>query len=262
MQTNFKVMKLLLIDAGNSNIVTGINKDGEWLHNWRMHTVSNKTADEYEVILRSLFEKNQLNPKSIDKVILSTVVPSLLHPMQEMVFKLTGKKLLILNPDLYPHLPIKVLNPYQIGTDIVADAVAAYEKYPGNRIIVDFGTALTFTAIDAGGNILGVSITPGMKTAINSLMTNTAQLPDVPLKAPPSVLGKNTVHAVQSGVVLGYVGMIEYMVEQIRKELSGSTTVIATGGLSYVMEDLTDIFDTVDPFLTMEGLRLIGERYL
>ncbi len=255
-------MKLLLIDVGNSNIVTGINKNGKWIRNWRMHTVSSKTADEYEVILRSLFEKNKLNPESIDKVVLSTVVPSLLHPMQEMVFKLTGNKLYVIHPDLYPKLPLKIINPYEIGTDIIADAVAAYEKYPGNRIIVDFGTALTFTTIDAEGNILGVSITPGMKTAISSLASNTAQLPDVPLKAPPSILGTNTIHAVQSGVVLGYIGMIEYMVTNIKKELKGPTTVISTGGLSYVMEDLTDLFDTVDPNLTLEGLRLIGEKYL
>ncbi|MCF8232539.1 MAG: type III pantothenate kinase [Bacteroidales bacterium] len=255
-------MKLLLIDVGNSNIVTGINEAGHWLYNWRMHTVSDKTADEYEVILRSLFDKNRLDPKSIDKVVLSSVVPSLLHPMQEMVYKLTGRELYIINPDLYPNLPVNVINPYEIGGDIVADAVAAYEKYPGNRIIIDFGTAMTFTTIDAGGNILGVSITPGMKTAISSLVTHTAQLPDVPLKAPPSILGKNTVHAVQSGVVYGYVGMIEYMIRNIRNELSGPVTVIATGGLAYVMDGLTDVFDSVDPVLTMEGLRLIGERYV
>lgn len=255
-------MNLLLIDVGNSNIVTGINEAGRWLYNWRMHTVSNKTADEYEVILRSLFEKNRLDPKSIDKVVLSSVVPSLLHPMQEMVYKLTGLELYVISPDLYPNLPVNVINPYEIGGDIVADAVAAYEKYPGNRIIIDFGTAMTFTTIDAGGNILGVSITPGMKTAISSLVTHTAQLPDVPLKAPPSILGKNTVHAVQSGVVFGYVGMIEYMIRNIRKELNGPVTVIATGGLAYVMDGLTDVFDNVDPILTMEGLRLIGERYV
>lgn len=255
-------MNLLLIDVGNSNIVTGIYEAGRWLYNWRMHTLSNKTADEYEVILRSLFEKNRLDPKSIDKVVLSSVVPSLLHPMQEMVYKLTGLELYIINPDLYPNLPVNVINPYEIGGDIVADAVAAYEKYPGNRIIIDFGTAMTFTTIDASGNILGVSIMPGMKTAISSLVTHTAQLPDVPLKAPPSILGKNTVHAVQSGVVFGYVGMIEYMIRNIRKELTGPVTVIATGGLAYVMDGLTDVFDTVDPVLTMEGLRLIGERYV
>ncbi|MCF8308548.1 MAG: type III pantothenate kinase [Bacteroidales bacterium] len=255
-------MKLLLIDVGNSNIVTGINESGQWLYNWRMHTVSDKTADEYEVILRSLFEKNNLDPKSIDKVVLSSVVPTLLHPMQEMVYKLTARELHVINPDLYPNLPVNVINPYEIGGDIVADAVAAYEKYPGNRIVLDFGTAMTFTAIDASGNIRGVSITPGMKTAISSLVTNTAQLPDVPMKAPPSIMGKNTVHAVQSGVVFGYVGMIEYMIRNIRKELNGPVTVIATGGLSHVMNGLTDAFDTVDSLLTMEGLRLIGEHYV
>ena len=255
-------MKLLLIDVGNSNIVTAINKNGQWISNWRMHTVSNKTADEYEVILRSLFEKNKLDPESIDKVIMSNVVPTLLHPMKEMVFKLTGKRLEVISPEIYPKLPLNIINPYEIGTDIVADSVAAYEKYSGNRIIVDFGTALTFTAIDADGNILGVSITPGMKTAISALVSNTAQLPEVPLKAPPSILGTNTIHAIQSGVVMGYVGLIEYTINGINKELSGPTKVIATGGLSYVMDNLTDVFDEVDPFLTMEGLRIIGEKYL
>lgn len=255
-------MQQLLIDVGNSNIVTGIYHSGQWLHKWRMHTVSDKTADEYEVILRSLFEKNGIEPGSIDKIILCSVVPSLLHPMQEMVFKLTGREPFVLNPDLYGKLPVIIVNPYEIGTDLVAGAVATYEKYPGNRIVVDFGTALTFTTIDAEGNILGVAITPGMKTAVSSLMANTAQLPDVPLKAPPSVLGKNTVHAVQSGIVLGYVGMVEYMIKQMKMEMEGPCTVIATGGLSYVMSGLTEVFDHVAPNLTMEGLRLIGENYL
>lgn len=254
-------MKQLLIDAGNSNIVLSICNSTGWLHHWRLHTVKSKTSDEYEVILRSLFEKNNIDPLSIGRAVMSSVVPSLTHAMEDMVLKLTGRELLILGPEMYGQLPIDVLNPYEIGSDIVASALAAHQNYGGDLIVVDFGTAITVCGINAKGRLTGVSIAPGMKTAVHSLTKSTAQLPDVPLTAPPSVLGLNTVHAIQSGVVLGYTGMIEYLVKEYQKSMSSDTKVIATGGLCYVVENLTNIFYATDEMLTMEGLKTIGELY-
>lgn len=254
-------MKQLLIDAGNSNIVVSICNSSGWLHHWRLHTVKNKTSDEYEVILRSLFEKNDVDPQSIGRAVMSSVVPSLTHAMEDMVRKLTGRELFVLGPEIYSELPIDVLNPYEIGSDIVASALAAHQNYGGDLIVVDFGTAITVCGINAKGRLTGVSIAPGMKTAVQSLTKSTAQLPDVPLSAPPSALGLNTVHAIQSGVVLGYTGMIEYLVKEYKKSMSSDAKVIATGGLSYVVEKLTDIFYATDEMLTMEGLKTIGELY-
>lgn len=254
-------MKQLLIDAGNSNIVFSITDGKEWKHHWRVHTVKSKTADEYEVILRSLMGKNGVKPHHISRAVMSSVVPSLTHAMEDMVWKLTGRELFVLGPEIYSELPIDVLNPYEIGSDIVASALAAHQNYGGDLIVVDFGTAVTVCGINAKGKLTGVSIAPGMKTAVQSLTKSTAQLPDVPLSAPPSALGLNTVHAIQSGVVLGYTGMIEYLVKEYKKSMSSDAKVIATGGLSYVVEKLTDIFYATDEMLTMEGLKTIGELY-
>lgn len=254
-------MKQLLIDAGNSNIVFSICDNGDWKHYWRVHTVRNKTADEYEVILRSLFEKNNVNPLNIDKAVMCSVVPSLNHAMEDMVYKLSEKKLIILTPEIYDRLPIDILNPYEVGTDIVASALAAHTLYRDNLIVVDFGTAITLCGIDSEGKLTGVSIAPGMKTAIQSLTKSTAQLPDVPVSPPPSPLGLNTVHAIQSGVVLGYTGLVEYLVKAYQEKMNNQAKVIATGGLSYVVEDLTSIFYETNHMLTLEGLRIIGEKF-
>lgn len=257
------IMKQLLIDVGNTNIVFSIYDHNIYSHHWRIHTVIKKTADEYEVILRSLMEKNNVDIHSIEQAVMSSVVPSLSHPMEEMVEKLLRKKLYTLSPALYDRLPIGILNPYEIGSDLVAAAVAAFQQYGGNVIVVDFGTALTFTGIASDGEILGVSIAPGMKTAIASLANNTAQLSDVPLVEPPSVLGKNTIHAIQSGVVLGYVGMVEYLIKAYKKEMpDANPMVIATGGLHYLMKNLTPVIDEYNDILTMDGLRIIGENYI
>lgn len=252
---------LLAIDIGNTNVVCGLSENNHWVEEFRIHTVANKTADEYEVIYRTLLASRNINLEGIDKVVLSSVVPSLIRPITEMVRKLFGQKPLVLNPDLYPKLEVKVVNPYEIGTDLVSNAVAAYNKYPCNCIVVDFGTALTFTAIKADGNILGVTIAPGLKTAMASLSQKTAQLPNVDLVVPPSCLGQNTVHAMQAGIVLGFKGLIESLVKNIITEMGEPVEVIATGGLAEVMVPLTDCFTQMEPSLTLDGLRIIGNQF-
>jgi len=249
----------LAIDIGNTNIVFGIYKDNLWIKQWRIHTVANKTPDEYEVILMALFAAENIDTRKINKAILSSVVPSLSSGFQNMIKKKITKNIVTVHPDIYSFLNIKIPNPYEIGTDLVSDAVAAYTKYKKNCIIVDFGTALTFTVVDAKGELIGVSIAPGLKTAMNSLSRNTAQLPNVELKKPPSVIGKNTIHAMQSGVVLGYVGLIEYLLKNIKKELQGETKVIATGGLASLITPLTDCIDIEEKSLTLDGLIIIGD---
>ncbi|MDZ7774500.1 MAG: type III pantothenate kinase [Bacteroidales bacterium] len=187
-------------------------------------------------------KKTAVDPHDIYRAVMCSVVPLLMHAMEDMVVKLTGKELITLTPEVYKKLPLDVVSPYEIGADIVASALGARSLYDGDLIVVDFGTALTVCGITSHGKLTGISIAPGMKTAVQSLTKSTAQLPDVPLKRPPSVMGKNTVHAIQSGVVLGYAGMVEYLVKEYAREMNSEPKVIATGGLSYVMEGLTDLF--------------------
>jgi len=251
---------LFVIDAGNTNIVGGVYDSGRLVETLRIRTVQGKTEDEYGVVVKAILQDRGVDVTAIDRVILSSVVPQLTAAMEKMARHLFGVDPVLLGPAVYGRLPVTVVAAHEIGSDLVADAVAAWSRFGGACLVVDFGTALTFTAVDSSGAIIGVSIAPGLGTAAGSLSKATAQLPSVPLEAPASAMGKNTVEAIQAGVVLGYTGLVEYMVARITKELGGAK-VVATGGLCRVLTDLTDVFDVVDPDLTLSGLAEM-ERYL
>ncbi|MBE0650148.1 MAG: type III pantothenate kinase [Bacteroidales bacterium] len=250
---------LLAIDIGNSNIVFGANEHGDWKNHWRIQTDHLKTADEYEVIFRSLLDGGKISNSDITQTVLSSVVPSLVRPFSEMLTSLFPKaEQIIVNPDIYNYLPVKVMNPYEIGADLVANAVAAIQKYGELTTVVDFGTALTFTTIGRNAEIKGVAIAPGLKTAVNALAGKTAQLPEIHLTPPPSVLGENTIHAIQSGIVFGFTGLIDSIIERTQEELHEKLTVVATGGLSSVIAPLTKNIKIIEPLLTLEGLYYIN----
>ena len=251
---------LLAIDIGNTNIVFGVYEK-EWINDWRIQTDPLKTADEYEVIFRSLLSAGKICRGEIKNIIISTVVPSLLHPFHQMLENLFPQsKINTVNAQIYHKLPVKILNPNQIGTDLVANSVAAVEKYGGLSMIVDFGTALTFTTLGEDNEICGVAIAPGLRTAVNALAGRTAQLPQIHLTPPPSVLGRNTVHAIQSGIIFGFTGMVDTMIEKTEQELCKKLTVIATGGLSKVVAPLTKHVKITEPMLTLEGLAKIANH--
>lgn len=250
---------LLTIDVGNSNIVAGVWKDDELLYNWRIHTVAKKTEDEYGTLFRSLFQEKNLDPQQLQKVCISSVVPSLTDPMITMVERFTGQSPVVVGPGIYEKLPIHVVNPYEVGADLVADAMAAYTRCRGACVVIDFGTALTFTIVDGEGTMQGVAIAPGLETAVNALSRDTAQLPYVQLALPPAPYGKNTLHAIQAGVVYGYTGLVEYMIARIRETMQVDLQVIATGGLCDVIAPLTKVFTYIDKDLTLRGLKLIAE---
>ncbi len=250
---------LLAVDVGNSNIVAGIWNQAKLEHNWRIHTEAKKTEDEYAGIFRSLFQDASIHPEDVTAVVVSSVVPSLTDAMVAMLKRISGRDPVLVGPDLYARLPITVVNPYEVGADLVADAMAAWDKCRGACVVVDFGTALTFTVIDATGLMLGVAIAPGLNTAVNALSRDTAQLPFVQLAAPPAPFGKNTVHAIQAGVVYGFTGLVESMIARIRAEVGTDLQVIATGGLCGVVAPLTTVFTYVEPDLTLYGLKLISD---
>ncbi len=255
---------LLATDIGNSNVVFGLYDGEELVDMWRVHTVVNKTSDEYEAIFRSFLASRNIAINSIKRVVMSSVVPSLNFAMNNMISHLFGFDPLVIAPDIYHKLPIEIRNPYQIGSDLVANATVLSTCYKGNSIVVDMGTALTCTAVNGKGKILGVTICPGLKTAMGALSRQTAQLPHVNIEVPPSVLGTNTVHAIQAGVVLGYKGLIASLVNEMKKEIGDENiNVIATGGLSVVMYPiLKDVFTEREPNLTLKGIRIIGELVL
>lgn len=249
---------ILTIDIGNTNIVFGVADQTDWVKIWRIQTDWSKTADEYEVIFRSLFASSSIGCAEISRTVLSSVVPSLIRPFREMLNNLLGCSLLLVEPSIYDNLPIKIIDPYEIGTDLVADATAAFIGYGGPIMVIDFGTALTFTTISRAGEILGVAIAPGLLTALKSLTGNTAQLHDVQLVSPPSVLGKNTVHAIQSGIVLGFAGLVDSMVSRTEDELGEKLTVVATGGLSAILKNISSRIEIIDENLTLDGLKYIA----
>lgn len=249
---------ILAVDIGNSNIVFGINDNDQWLKVWRIQTDSLKTADEYEVIFHSLLTSSRICQTKLDLVVLSSVVPSLNREFGTMIPRLLETRLITVSPEIYGQLPVKVLNPYEIGADLVANAVAAYTRFGKTCMVIDFGTALTFTTIADDGTILGVSIAPGLLTAVRALAGNTAQLPHVQLALPPSVLGQNTVHAIQSGVVIGYGGLVDRIIEKTEQELQHEMITIATGGLAGIFGARSEKIHFIEENLTLEGLKIIG----
>ncbi len=250
---------LLAIDIGNSDITVGLWHNKSWQHLWRIPSRIDQPELFYGIKIRDNFLEAGLQIEKVETIVISSVVPGLTDKIKNVIRPLAKREPVILGPGVYEKLPIEVLNPYEIGSDLVANAVAAYFKFKQTCIVVDFGTALTFTTVSGEGKILGVSIVPGLRTAVRALSQNTAKLFDVPLEMPTSALGQNTVTAIQSGIVIGYDGLVKSVVDAIRKELKTDCPVIATGGLSFVITSLKGFFQIVDPQLTLEGLRIIGE---
>ena len=252
---------LLAIDIGNSNLTLGLAEGELWQHVWRLPTLSDEEAMLfYKVQIVNYLLENDISPLNIRQVVISSVVPVLRPIFDELGQQLFGQPPLFVGPEFYHQLPLKVLHPNELGTDLYANALAAHYRFHQDCIITDFGTALTFSALSQSGELQGVSIAPGLKTAISVLFQKTAQLPEVPLELPASALGKNTVHAIQSGILIGYVGLVRHMLEMIRAEVGGHYLAIATGGLSAILHPLEDDFDAIEPNLTLDGLRIFAER--
>ncbi len=252
----------LTVDAGNTDAVFGLYANDTWQFIWRTPARADEAAESYEARLRLWLLEANVPLSAIQHTVLSSVVPNLTPTLRAMLGGLFGHEPVVVGPDVYPLLPLEILRPHEIGADLVANALAAYTRYQRNCIVVDFGTALTFTTVSGDGKILGVAIAPGLKTAIRSLFANTAQLPEVPIQVPESALGLSTTHAIQAGIVLGYEGLVRSLIDRIRAELHGDCIAVATGGLSGRIPSLRDAFIDIVPSLTLEGVRLIGEMVL
>ena len=251
---------LLVIDVGNTNMVLGVYKDTELLDHWRISTDRQRTTDEYGVLIRELFYLNDLRADDINAIIISSVVPPVVPTLERMCQRYFGLSPLLIGPGVKTGMDIRYDNPREGGADRIVNAVAAYEKYGGPVIIVDFGTATTFCAVDAKGVYLGGSICPGIGISTEALVQRTAKLPRIELKRTDSVICRNTIESMQAGVFYGFVGQVEGIVSRMRRELDMSARVVATGGLAVVIAPATKTIDVVEPMLTLEGLRIIYER--
>lgn len=250
---------LLAVDIGNSNVVLALHDGAEWKHIFRFPTLPEESSLFYKMKIVNDFWEANIIPNQIKKCVLSSVVPVLRDLFDEVLLELFGKAPIVVTSTIFPKLKLQIDRPDEIGTDLVANAIAANQLFKKDCIVVDFGTALTFTVVSKEGDLKGVNIVPGLETAIHSLFGNTAQLPEVPLEMPKSAIGKNTVTAIQSGILIGYVGLVKHQLASIRAEVGEQYIAVATGGLSKILSELEDDFEEVDMNLTMEGLRLIGE---
>lgn len=252
---------LLVFDVGNTNMVLGIYEGKELKNYWRISTDKAKTSDEYGMLINNLFQYDNVDMNSIKDMIISSVVPNVMHSLENFCVKYFNKQPLIVGPGIKTGLNIKYDNPKQVGADRIVNAVAAIDKYKSPMIIIDFGTATTFCAISENGEYLGGTIAPGIKISSEALFQRASKLPRVELLKPGVTICKNTVSAMQSGIIYGYVGLVDKIVEMMKKELGDKDIkVIATGGLSSLIASETDTIDCVDKFLTLEGLKIIYDK--
>lgn len=250
---------LFTIDMGNTNITFGVYKDETLLYHWRIKTDHGRMADEYGIIILGLMRHEGLKFDEIHGVAMASVVPPLTQVFVEMVERYIRHKPLLVEAGVKTGVQIRYDSPRDVGADRIVDAAATYKLYGGPACIVDFGTATTFDAITDKGEYLGGALAPGIGIAADALFSRTAKLPRVDLVRPPRAIGTNTIHAMQSGLIFGYVGLVEGMVARFRAELGPDMRVIGTGGLAETIARETDVIEIVNPWLTLEGLRLIWE---
>jgi type III pantothenate kinase len=250
---------LLTIDIGNTNITLGVHRDTELVTAWRLATDHDRLPDEYGLQLLGLLQHDDLTSKDIKGAAMASVVPPLTGVFYDACTQYIGQQPMVIEAGVKTGVRIRLEDPKSVGADRVADAAAVVNLYGGPACVVDFGTATTFDAISAEGDYLGGAIAPGVIISAEALTQRTAKLPRVDLIRPPSIIGRSTVQAMQSGLIFGYVGLIEGIVARMRQELGDEMKVIATGGLSSMMAKETDVIDIIAPWLTLEGVRIIWE---
>ncbi|RAY15343.1 type III pantothenate kinase [Actinomadura craniellae] len=256
---------LLTIDVGNTHTVLGLFEGEEVIEHWRINTDARRTADEIAVVLQGLVQQSPLLADTdIAGIALCSTVPSVLHEMREMCRRYYGDvPAVIVEPGVKTGVPVRMDNPKEVGSDRIVNALAAIHLYGGPAIVVDFGTATTFDAVSARGEYVGGAIAPGIEISVDALSSRGAQLHKIELVRPRSVIAKNTVEALQSGIIFGFAGQVDGIVERMSRELApdaADVTVVATGGLAPLVLDEASSIDVFEPWLTLIGLRIIYER--
>ncbi len=251
---------ILTLDIGNTNIKAGVFNGPELVDYWRISTDRTKSSDEYGILLLNLFAHSKINP-AVDGIIMSSVVPTINFTIEHMCSNYFNQTPMQVVPGIKTGINLKYENPRELGSDRIVNAVAAYELYGGPCIFIDFGTATTFGVVSERGEFLGGAICPGIKLASEALTERTSRLPKIELVKPESVIGRNTVSNMQSGLVYGFIGQVTYLIDCMKRELGApNAKVIATGGMSRLIASGTDAIDEIDGLLTLKGLRIIYER--
>ena len=261
---------LLVVDVGNTNTVLGLfeanpggqSKPRKLIAHWRVSTNKSQTVDEYGVLFRNLFAMNGIEVGAVQGIVISSVVPPLDSTLREVCERYFQLKPLFIEPGVKTGMPVHYDNPAEVGADRIVNGVAAFEKFGGPCIVVDFGTATTFDVVSAKGEYLGGVITPGIGISADALFERTARLPRVDIRKPPSMIATNTVNSLQAGLYYGYLGLIDGILERLIAELGDEVKVVATGGLAALMGGGSKYIREVDDLLTLEGLRIIYERNL
>jgi type III pantothenate kinase len=251
---------LLVIDAGNTNIVMAVHDDSGWRGIWRISTDPQRTSDEYAVWLLTLLRHQGIDPRAITRAVMGIVVPAAIYHLRRLCREWLAVEPLIASSELDWGFEIKMDAPTEVGADRLLNTLAAHQIYGGPLVVVDFGTATTFDVVDHAGNFIGGIISPGVNLSIEALHKAAARLPRIGIGRPQAVIGRSTVPAMRSGLFWGYVGMVEGLVTRIRAEFGQPMRVIATGGLAPLFAEGTTIFETIDPDLTLEGMRLLALR--
>jgi type III pantothenate kinase len=253
---------LLVFDVGNTNTSIGIFDESHLLKNWRIRTVKNVTEDEFGILAFNLFALDAINPQDITKIVISCVVPPLTSILDSFCNKYLKQTPHWVNAASVAHMPVQYNNPSELGADRIVNAVAAFSKYQTDLIVIDFGTATTFDSISTKGEYLGGAISPGIMTASEALFKKASKLPGIERFTPPErVIGKDTTNCLKSGIVYGYASLVDGMVERMKEEMKTNPKIIATGGLATLMYQISKTIESVDPLLTLEGLRIIGKGF-
>ena len=253
---------LLAIDVGNTNTVLGVYDGTRLARHFRVESARTRTSDEYGILFRQLFAASGFDPKEIDASLCASVVPPLSDTVLCAVRDYFGVEAMLVGPGFKTGMPVLVDNPREVGADRIVNAVAAYERVRGGVIVIDFGTATTADCVSPKGEYLGGVIAPGIVISADALFRAAAKLPRVELVKPKNALGKNSVNSIQSGIIFGYVGLVDGIVERLKAELGFPCSVIATGGLAPVVAAESRTIEATDEFLTLEGLRILYARNL
>ncbi|WP_409296429.1 type III pantothenate kinase [Peribacillus sp. SCS-26] len=251
---------IFVLDVGNTNIVLGVYEGEKLKHHWRIETNRHKTEDEFGMVIKGLLQHVGLTFKDFDGIIISSVVPPIMFSLEGMCLKYFEIKPLIVGPGIKTGLNIKYDNPKEVGADRIVNAVAGIHEYGSPLIIVDFGTATTYCYINEQKQYMGGAIAPGIGISTEALYSKAAKLPRIEIARPDDIIGKNTVSAMQAGILFGYVGQVEGIVKRMKDQSQTQPKVIATGGLAKLISKESPLIDVVDPFLTLKGLQLIYKR--